>query len=249
MTIAAYLGEDEKDVKMESVGLNHLGWVRRVTLKGRDIMPKLIEFLSSAEGPANIPDVAFPPEVITSLSAVPLYYNRYYYNTASVFKEISEKPKTRAQEVMEIEEALLAQYRDPEMKTKPVELSRRGGAFYSKIAVDVLNSIFKDTGDEHVVNTNNRGAIPDLPPEAVVEINCGIGENGATPIPAAPLEASMRALVQRAKAYEDLTIEAALKKSRSAAFRAIITNPLGPLAENATAVLDDMFRVNGFEYK
>jgi len=115
--------------------------------------------------------------------------------------------------------------------------------------VEIIEAIVGDSEREHIVNTHNRGAMPDLPPTSVVETTCRVGADGARPLPSAPLEPSMRALIQRAKAYEELTIEAAIHQSRSAALRALITNPLGPLAENASAVLDDMLRVNRLAYR
>ncbi|MCB9479281.1 MAG: 6-phospho-beta-glucosidase [Deltaproteobacteria bacterium] len=248
MVIAKHMGVEEKDVFMESVGLNHLGWVRRVEVQGVDVMPKLLEFLSSEEGPANIPDVDFAPELITSLEAVPLYYNRFFYNTPSVLAGLKAKKKSRAQEVMDIERALLAKYQDESVVTKPEELDLRGGAYYSKIAVEVIHAVAQDTGAEHIVNTHNNGAMPDLPDNAVVEVRCKIGKDGAVTQPTAPMEPSIRGLIQVVKAYEQLVVEAAVNQSRAAAFRALITNPLGPKAENATKVLDDLLATNGLEY-
>ncbi len=249
MTIAKIMSVPEDDVVMESVGLNHLGWIRKVVIKGQDISDSLLAMLASEEGPKNIPDMDFPLELIEYLKAAPLYYNRYFYLTDKVLATLKAKTKTRAQEVMEIENALLAKYRDPAIVTKPDELNERGGAYYSKIAIELIDAIANDTGKTHTVNTNNRGAMPDLPDNAVVEVACLIGKNGATPIPTSPMEPSMRALVQQVKAYEELTIEAALKKSRSAAYRAIITNPLGPRAERAKEVLDDLLKTNRLEYR
>jgi 6-phospho-beta-glucosidase len=209
----------------------------------------LLEFLASEEGPKNIPDVDFVPEVIESMQSVPLWYNRYYYNTESILKGLYEKPKSRAQEVMDIERELLKKYEDPKLVTKPEELDKRGGAFYSKIAVDIVDSIVNDTGGEHIINVHNNGAIPGLPDDAVVETVAYVGKNGAKTRPTDPLEPSARALVQQAKAYEELTIEAALNQSWGAAFRAIITNPIGPRAEKAKKVLDDLLATNRLEYK
>ncbi len=249
MTIAKHLDVDEKDVAMDCVGLNHLGWIRKVIVKGEDITPKLIKFLASEEGPKNIPDVEFMQETIESIGAIPLWYNRYYYNTQSILDGLLKKEKSRAQEVMDIERELLEKYMDPKLVTKPEELEKRGGAYYSKIAVDIVNSIVNDTGDEHIINVQNKGAIPDLPDDAVVETVAKVGKNGVETVKTGKLEPSIRALIQQAKAYEELVIEASLNKSRGAAYRAIITNPLGPLAQDAKKVLDDMLAVNGLLYK
>ena len=249
MVVAAHLGVPETDVRLDIVGLNHLGWLRKVIVKGQDVTAGLLALLTSEDGPKNIPDVDYPPELIRALGAVPLGYNRYYYLTEKLLAELKAQPKTRAQEVMEIEEELLAKYRDPAVVTKPPELGKRGGAFYSKIAVDIVDAIANDRNQEHVVNVRNGGAIPGLPADAVVETAARIGKHGATPVPTDPLEPSMRALVQRAKAYEELTIEAAVNRSWSAAYRAILTNPLGPTATRAKAVLDDLLATNGLDYR
>jgi 6-phospho-beta-glucosidase len=249
MVIARFMHAADEDVDMDVVGINHLGWIRRITVAGQDITANILSFLASEQGPQNIPDIDYAPELIRALGAVPLYYNRYYYNTERVLELLRAKPKTRAQEVMEIEAKLLAKYRDPQLRTKPDELSQRGGAFYSRIAVDVIDALYNDLGLMHAVNVRNRGAIPGIPADYVVETVCRIDRHGATPRPTAPLDESMAAMVLAAKAYEILTIKAARERSYDYAFKAIFTNLVGPTADRAKAVLDDMIAVNGFELK
>lgn len=249
MTLAKHLGVAEEDLDVDVVGLNHLGWVRRVTVQGRDITAELLDFFCSEAGPKNIPDIDFVPELVRALGAMPLYYNRFYYQTERVFEALSKATKTRAEEVMEIEEKLLARYRDPAQTTKPPELNERGGAYYSKIAVDVIDAIANDRGVVHAVNMRNAGAIPNLPDDCVVETMAVIDARGAHPRPTAPLEESMLALVTRAKMYEILTIKAALGQSYDLAFKALFTNPLGPTADRAKEVLDDLLRTNNLNYR
>ena len=143
---------------------------------------------------------------------------------------------------------LLAIYRDPARCDKPRELELRGGAFYSKIAVELIEAIRLDLGREHIVNVRNDGAIPNLDDSAVVEITCRVGANGARPMPTAPLSDAILALVAPAKAYERLTIQAQRERSRDKALLALVCNPLGPTASRAEAVLDDIIAVNGLDY-
>ncbi len=248
MNLAKFLGVAEQEIDLDVVGLNHLGWVRRIVVQGQDVTERVLEVLASDAGPANIPDIDVKPELVRALRAAPLYYNRYYYQTERVLAEQQAKERTRAQEVMAVEEQLLAKYRDPQLVTKPDELNQRGGAYYSKIAVELIEAIVGDLQREHVVNVRNQGAIPNLPANSVVETVARVGKNGAVPRPTQPLEPSIRALVQQAKAYEELTIEAALNRSYGAAYRAIITNPLGPTADRAKEVLDDLLRTNHLDY-
>ncbi|NLH47539.1 MAG: 6-phospho-beta-glucosidase [Myxococcales bacterium] len=249
MTVAKHLRVPDEAVDMDVIGLNHLGWVRRVTVNGEDVTARLLHYLASEEGPKNIPDVDFKPELIEALQAVPLYYNRYYYNTERVLALLQAKPKTRAQEVMAVEETLLAKYRDPDLFTKPEELNLRGGAYYSKIAIDVIDALVNDLGIVHAVNVRNQGAIPGLPDRFVVETNCTIGRDGARPRSAGEPDESMLALLFQAKMYEILTIKAALHRSYAYALKAIFTNPLGPTADRAKPILDDMIAVNRLDLK
>ena len=138
---------------------------------------------------------------------------------------------------MEIERKLLDLYRDPKLVTKPALLERRGGAFYSEAAAQLIASLHAGTGDVQVVDVRNEGALPDLPDDAVVEIPARIDRDGAHPLPLAPLAPEMRGLVQAMKAYEELTIEAAMSGDRGIALKALLSNPLVPDLLTATPLL------------
>ena len=151
---------------------------------------------------------------------------------------------TRAEEVAQIEHDLLELYRDPDLAEKPQLLERRGGAFYSEAAAQLVASLASGTGDVQVVNARNAGAIPNLGDDDVVEVAARVDTDGAHPIPVAPLGQDMLGLVQHAKAYERLTIEAATTGDRSTALRALLANPLVPDADAATGLLDAILDAN-----
>jgi 6-phospho-beta-glucosidase len=230
---AERFGVEPERVELEHVGLNHLSWVRAVKVDGVDRLPELIQ--TDLEGLSA--DAEIPAELMRALEAVPSYYLRYYYRTREML-ERQAAGTTRAEEVMRIERDLLELYRDPRLAEKPPLLERRGGAFYSEAAAQLVASLASGTGDAQVVNVRNTGAIPNLADDDVVEVAARIDAEGAHPIPLAPLDQDMLALVQHAKAYERLTIEAAVTGDRSLALRALLANPLGPDADAATGLLD-----------
>jgi 6-phospho-beta-glucosidase len=245
MAVAKVLEVPENSVSIDYVGLNHLHWVRGVKVDGNDITEKIMDFILSEEGPTNIPDLDLDPWLIRALKAVPLYYARYYYYPQRMLDSIKAKPRTRAQEVMDVERRLLEVYKDESIATKPKELEERGGAYYSKIAVDIIASVANNLGDEHIVNVRNEGALPDLAHDAVIEIPATVDSTGATPISTEPLEPSIRAMIQTVKAYEELTVAAAMESSWDKAALALITNPIGPTADNVADVLDDIIDTFG----
>ena len=228
--LAGRLGVAPERVFLDHVGLNHLTWIRAVIVDGVDHLPRLLE-----EGLEDIQD-ELPIELMRTLGAIPSYYLRYYYASRAVIEEERHRP-SRAEDVMAIEGRLLDLYRDPSLDTSPELLRERGGAYYSEAAAQLITSLHAGSGDIQVVDVRNDGAIPGLPDDAVVELPARIDRSGATPIPTAPLAPEMRALVQHAKAYEQLTIQAAMTGDRQVALRALMTNPLVPDVPTAEGLL------------
>ncbi|MGE5527598.1 MAG: 6-phospho-beta-glucosidase [Patescibacteria group bacterium] len=239
-----------EEIRVEFVGCNHLLWSRRVFCRGRDVTA---EALAKTAGDAslnmkNIPSHAWPRELIFSLGAIPCGYHRYYYLgdaiLAGLLQADAEGKPTRGEAVLEVEKELFRLYRDPALAEKPAALAKRGGALYSEAAMRLISSIRNDRGDIHCVNTTNRGALADLPPESVVEVNCVIDAAGAHPIAVGRLRPQLRGLLQQVKAYEELAIEAAVTGDRGIALQALIANPLVPSAGVAKALLDDILMEN-----
>ena len=229
---AALLDVAPDRVALEHVGLNHLTWERAVVVDGVDRLPDLFDRF----GAGIAEDVELPLTLMRDLGSVPSYYLRYYYAEREVLEEQRTHP-ARASEVMEIERALLALYRDPALVEKPALLEQRGGAFYSEAAAQLIASLHDGAGDVQVVDVRNDGAIHGVADDAVVEIPARIDRDGAHPVVVAPLAPEMRALVEHVKAYEELAIEAAVRGDRRVAFRALLANPLVRDAETAQLLL------------
>jgi 6-phospho-beta-glucosidase len=220
-SFAAHLGVEPDRVELEHVGLNHLTWVRAVTVDGVDRLPELLD----RHGEEIAAGIGLPAALLRTLGVVPSYYLRYYYATGEVLAEQRRNP-SRAEQVMAIERDLLELYQDPALDTKPELLERRGGAFYSEAAAALIASLHAGTGDVQVVDVRNDGALPGLPDDAVVEVPARVDRDGAHPLPLAPLAPELLGLVQQAKAYERLAVRAAVSGDRTVALKALLANPL-----------------------
>jgi len=237
--LAKQLGVEPSQVQLEHVGLNHLSWERRVMVDGVDRLPELIDGFSDQLGE----DVDLPGDLVRLLRAIPSYYLRYFYLTDEIVeKQRSERP--RADEVMEIERGLLEMYSDPSLDVKPKLLEQRGGAFYSEAAAMLVESLHTDRGDVQVVNVRNDGAIPNMADDAVVEVACRIDATGATPLPVEPLAPEMLGLVEQVKAYERLTVAAAVSGDRDLALKALMANPLTSQYNVARPLLEALLEAN-----
>lgn len=242
-------GVEPERVELEHVGLNHLSWERAVKVDGVDRLPEIL----AGGGADEIAGwVGSPAELVRVTASIPSYYLKYYYRFDEVLHEQVAGKETRAAEVMDIEGELLDMYRNPNLDEKPTLLERRGGAFYSEAAAQLIASLYDGRGDVQVVDIRNGPrpgetgprALPDLPDDAVIEVPARITRAGAVPLELAPLDPDMRGLVQAVKAYEQLTIAAARSGDRSIALRALMANPLVARWSIASPLLDALLDAN-----
>jgi len=197
----------------------------------------LDSFKSEAEPEWDVPTVE-------SLGMIPNYYLQYFYYTDKKLEEQKQWPPSRAEEVMEIEKDLLRDYSNPDLTELPEDLMKRGGAYYSTLATQLINSHYNNLGQIHVVNTRNNGAVQEWPSDWVLELPAKVDRSGIHPLPADPLPPVCFGLVAQVKMYELLTIEAAVHGDRNALFQALLTHPLGPSADKVQEVMDDMLKTN-----
>ncbi|MEH0423421.1 6-phospho-beta-glucosidase [Streptomyces sp. B21-083] len=240
---AALLGVTPADIHLDHVGLNHLTWETGVRLggpEGEDVLPRLL----SEYGDRIAEDLRLPRTVLDRLETVPSYYLRYYYAHDSVVRELRTKP-SRAAEVAAMEEELLRLYGDPALDEKPELLAKRGGAFYSEAAVDLAASLLGGGGSPYqVVNTYNRGTLPFLPDDAVIETQAAVGRTGATPLAVPAVHPLYGGLIANVTAYEELALEAALHGGRDRVFRALLAHPLVGQYDYADTLTDTLIAHN-----
>lgn len=230
--VSKILDAEKSRVRVHMGGLNHMVFGLDVFLDGLSVKREVLEKMateSEALNMKNIMDLPWSPEFLRGLNAIPCAYHRYYFQKDEMLKhmlEDFEKGETRASQVMAVEEDLFNKYQEVSLAEKPKELELRGGAFYSDAAVNLISSIANDKKDIQVVNTRNRGAIASLPYESAVEISAIITKNGPVPLATGPLPVAAEGIVQQLKAFERLTVQAALSGRYEDAYVALVTNPL-----------------------
>lgn len=246
MEILKVTGGEVGDIELDYVGLNHLSWVRGFKKCGQDITAEVLLKLEDhvREEWENEKTRANMLEATRSLRMFCNYYLQHYYSTETVKEEMKAKDKTRGEEVLEIEKGLFAKYQDPSLTEKPEELSKRGGAHYSTAAFYLIDAIQNDRNSRQIVCCKNNGAIPTFDNDVSVEVSAMIGKDGARAIPQPPPEPSIRGLMQLIKAYESMTVQAAVTGDREMAFQALLLHPLTPDASGCRALLKELLEIN-----
>jgi 6-phospho-beta-glucosidase len=248
--IAKLCEVDVSKVELEMVGINHLNWTTKVFVDGVNIIDSILHKAAGESGMTmkNIPDFGWDKEFLLSLGALPCSYHRYYYMKDKMLEEELEAVKTtgtRAEVVKRVEAELFELYKDPNLAIKPPQLEQRGGAYYSEAAINLIASIYNNKKDIQTVNVKNNGTIRCLPDDASIEVNCVIDSQGARPVAiTADMSPQIRGLLQIVKAYEELTVEAAVHGDYNAGLQALTLHPLVGDEAIARQILDDILKEN-----
>ncbi len=253
--VAAAIEQPYQDCQFDYAGLNHLGWVRRVRVRGEDVTQEL---LSNADLLRKLySSDLFDPALIQTLRLIPTEYLFFYYGQRKAYRNQMRTGTSRGGELQRLNEDLfgrlnaaeedseaLSIYRDYLMRRNAsyMKLEGAGGSAFSgiedepdpfdmatgyhRIAVDVMSALVSNQPREIVVNVANRGAIEDLAENDVVEVPCDVDRQGARPRNVGRLPDSVRGLVESVKAYERTMIEAALSRSKSLAQLALLEYPI-----------------------
>jgi 6-phospho-beta-glucosidase len=252
--VARAVGRRREDLWFDYFGLNHLGWLRAVRDEHGDRLPEL---LADDGKLASFPEGRmFGGELVRSLGMIPMEY-LWYYHHAEHAVEAARGGRTRAEELQAQQIPFYASDSDAPAEAlaswraalaarnasymaeagKPEGGSEEDAVGYEHVALDVLEAVTGGGASVLVVNTPNRGSLPFLDDEAVVEVPCFVGPTGVFPLAVGDVAAPARELIETVKEVERLTIEAARTGSRELAERAIALHPVVGSAEKAKRIL------------
>jgi len=235
------------DFDIEIVGLNHLSWTTRLIHRGRDILQDMLyrdDFYEIAHGP-------YEREIFTKNGLFKNEYLYYYYCTEKALSGMLEERETRGEYLVrknaEFIESLIKEdsnerliqiyesylndrfqtymsYAYKNIKRRVAENESEG---YAEIALKIISAI-KDRQDLNIpMVLPNRGVVPFLSDEMVVEKFCNIrgGQIISNPVNASLPEYEEN-LIKTISLYENLAAQAIVNKSYAQSVEALSVHPL-----------------------
>jgi 6-phospho-beta-glucosidase len=258
------------EVYLDYFGLNHLGWVRRVLTRGEDFLPTFLSMIRAAGGFPGLPFEPDLLSALGMIPNEYLVY--YYYARQTVEQQRSSprtrgelllelnselqrdlarlRSLGQTDEMVERYEAYLRRRSETYMRRDsqaespasiPTGLESDNGG-YAGVALDLIETLRAGGHRTMILNVPNHGSVDGMDPDDVVEIPVLVTGNGLHPLAVGKIPGHALGLMQRVKAYELLTIEAAIEGSRAKALLALTLHPLVAVSGIAKLVLDDFCR-------
>ncbi|MEU7645178.1 6-phospho-beta-glucosidase [Streptomyces huasconensis] len=247
--VAQVLGGDPDEAFIDYVGLNHLGWLRGLHIRGRDELPRLLAdpdlLLSFEQGRL------FGADWLQSLGAIPNEYLHYYYFNRDTVRAYQQAERTRGAFLHDQQARFYEEVRHPGTPALPAwrdTLAEREAAYmaenreaagvgeraeedlesggYEKVALALMRAIARDERATLILNVRNGTTLAALDTDAVIEVPCSVDANGAHPMSVAPLPGHATGLVCAVKAVEREVLAAADSGSLATAVKAFALHPL-----------------------
>lgn len=244
--------EDKFDMKI--AGVNHFTWCLQARFGEEDVLPRIHEAMRKLGEDENMEAAAkaalnrkISARLADFFGAVPVctaHTKEYlpYFQGWGMHVEEDPIPPLKLFEHDEREEVTRGMWKEVAAYSsgeQPVAEFLEN--YSSDHATDIIQAIWNDSGDHFFCNVPNAGAVPNLPEDAILELECRVDRNGPRPIPVGAMPAGLRGLQMQIHDTHELTVEAALKKDRNLLLRALATDPLTPNLTTAEAVLKDLY--------
>jgi len=234
-------------------GLNHFGWydsIYDVSL-GRDIMPEILEKIKkegidvSGEEPSWAQTYENMKVIVENFPThIPNNYLEYYLYPNLTIKQ-TDPTYTRANQIMEgrLQQIDDTVERIKDGKATDLDYESSGHGQY---IVDIAASILHNKNDRFMLIVPNKGAIPNLREDAVVEVPSYVNAKGVEPISLRfNIPDFHKGLMEAQVASEKLLVDAFFENSYQKALEAFTLNQTVPNASVAKAVLDELIEANG----
>ncbi|WP_260706708.1 family 4 glycosyl hydrolase [Edaphobacter flagellatus] len=103
--IQTALGASPHEVECDYVGLNHLGWIRKIMLRGEDVMDRVVNDDAILSQLYSAP--LFDHDLIRALRLIPTEYLFFYYSRRRALENQRKQGSTRGDQIALMNETLM----------------------------------------------------------------------------------------------------------------------------------------------
>lgn len=239
--VSEALGVPEEDLDIKAAGLNHNTWMYSIHQQstGEDLYPKLIEQIRG-EGIKNAPLSCAMFELCGMFPTPGDHHLAEMLSFGWEFQGFAGRDFAAWRERKAEAFAWVRGVIDGSRKLDEV-IGNLSGERMAHMAAAIVNN---RNDYEISMDVRNRGAIPNLPSDAIVETPGVISAMGISPLQMAPLPEAIAGFLRKQVAVQELAVEAAVTGDRKVALQAMMLDPVVDNLSVATDVLDQLLDVS-----
>lgn len=261
--LAEFLDEPLSDMQYTAVGINHLTWFTKVSLRGEDAMPRLREFARQkiAEGVPTLPMPTYPfaamdwphhnlfsLELLLRIGAIPSALDRHvteffpqFFRAGHYYgQRLGVDAFSFETTIAEGDETFAAMEKDA-LDSQPLPddyFDREDGDH--ELVMDIIDSIRNNR--EIIVSANlpNMGQVPNLPSTAIVELPV-ITRNGTLhALQQEPLSSAIAGTLATRYEWVETIVESALEGNLDKFIQALVLDGYVESFDMAVKLADEL---------
>lgn len=248
--LARFVGAPPEEVTSLAVGLNHLTWVYDLRQRGRDLWPVVRSRIAEVGGLPQRDANPFSCTLFADNGAYPAVHDRHVteffpqcfpggrYGDMTLGVDVFSFERVIAQG-----DAIYERMRAQAVGEAPLDdsLFQRAAGEHEQL-LDILRSMQRDERRIFSANLPNRGAVPNLPADAILELPAVATATGFRAMQILDFPEPLAALLRPKIESQRLTVQAALNGDRRLLVEALLAD--GALNERALAerLADDLLR-------
>ncbi|HVY54993.1 MAG TPA: alpha-glucosidase/alpha-galactosidase, partial [Thermodesulfobacteriota bacterium] len=237
--VARILGRPYEEIDVRGAGLNHFQWLLDVrdTKSGADLYPELRERDKTY-------DPSFEPFARKLFRAFGRYpscsddhigeYLPYGYEAGEHGYDFEADDRNRATTIAEIEDRLAGH-------SSFEDWLHVSGERAVEIITAIIHNRHKPIESGIVYN---RGAIPNLPDDAAVEVPIYADASGIMPMRVGDLSAPIARILTPQVGVQQMAVEAAVHADKEMALQALLIDPVMNSMDAAAKILDELWEIN-----
>jgi alpha-galactosidase len=270
--LASFIGAPPQEVTSLFVGLNHLTFIFDLRWRGRDAWPlvkarlaeergqpfdkealgKLFLEMGAPTGSFKAADNPFSWSIFETYGAYPAVNDRH---VVEFFPERFHKGryygKTLGVDVFSVEDTIAwgdkiyADMRAQALGEKPLDegIFERSAGEHEQL-LDILRSIERDERRVFAANLPNRGAVPNLPADAILELPAVATAGGLLALQILDFPDRLAAIITRKLTATSLTVEAALTADQNLFVEALLADGAVTDPEVARKMAEELLEVH-----
>ena len=261
--VANMLGVDPHELDCVWIGTNHYHWFIRIYHKGQDIYPKVRNMMAERKNPSGEMmtqklssiygyQIVYPPDDhafefypytarLSRPEEVPYGFGEEMKEKYAHLEKIAstkiteESAKLQRQNQLKEFEARLNDISLPSEPSDPLTGEGLGS---------LIEAIALGRRQVQIVNIANNGVVPNLPDYANLEVEAVTDSCGVRGIYVGEAPISLKGLLERRIAWQELVVDAGVKGDKNLALQALILDEMTILPEKAEQMLSELLHAS-----
>lgn len=238
--IAGVLGVDISRLKYTAVGMNHLTWFTEVRVDGRDEMLRLCQ--------SQRADNPFSWELCRLFGAFPAVLDRHvceffprFFSDGEYYGQKLGIDAYSFEGTIADGDRIFDEMREDAFSSQPLDES-----YFERISgeheqvLEIVESIRTDSGRVYSANLPNKGQVPNLPADAIVESPAVANASGLRPITLPPMPAGLAGTLAARFMWVETIVDAALEGSRDKFIQALVLDGSAGSVSVAEKLADEL---------